>query len=310
MNGPEIPTGEVEQVRRFNRSVTERVGALRDHYLGRGRPIGEARLLWEVGDGAELRALRARLGLDSGYLSRLLRALEGEGLLTVEPDTADRRLRHARLTARGRKERAELDRLSDDLARGILAPLSGRQRGRLLAAMGEVERLLDGSRIELATEDPASAEARSCLAAYFAELDRRFEGGFERGRKVELVEPGFAPPSGTLLVARLRSKAVGCVGLRRLEENVGEIKRMWVDATLRGIGLGARLLAAIEAEAWRIGYRKVRLDTNRALVEAIALYRRSGYREIPRYHRDDAYGDFFFEKELAPAEPERGGRRR
>src|SRR5512132_3236666 len=104
----------VDQVRRFNRTVTERAGALDDHFLGGARPLGEARLLWEIGrDGCEVRALRARLGLDSGYVSRLLRALERAGLVAVTAAEGDRRIRVARLTASGRAERADLDRRSD-----------------------------------------------------------------------------------------------------------------------------------------------------------------------------------------------------
>src|SRR3954467_11412798 len=104
-----------EQVRRFNRTVTRRIGALDDEYLATGRPLGASRLLWEIGpDRAELRGLRARLGLDSGHLSRLLRRLEDELLVRVEPDAADGRVRVAHLTAQGRRERDLLDRRSDD----------------------------------------------------------------------------------------------------------------------------------------------------------------------------------------------------
>src|ERR687890_2356921 len=104
----------VEQIRRFNRVVTERVGALDDHFLGLDRPLGEARLLWEIADGCELRLLRSRLALDSGYLSRLLRSLEAAGLVEVSASGADRRIRVARLTAAGRAERAVLDQRADD----------------------------------------------------------------------------------------------------------------------------------------------------------------------------------------------------
>src|SRR5579859_7614579 len=97
----------VEQVRRFNRVVTERVGALNDRFLGGPRPLGEARLLWEVGlRGCEVRLLRSRLSLDSGYLSRLLRSLEATGLIKVAAGAGDQRVRVARLTAAGRRERA------------------------------------------------------------------------------------------------------------------------------------------------------------------------------------------------------------
>jgi len=90
----------IGQVRRFNRTVTQRAGALDDGFLARGRPLGQARVLWEIGpDGCDVRLLRARLDLDSGYLSRLLRALEDGGLITVEPSDADKRVRTARLTS-------------------------------------------------------------------------------------------------------------------------------------------------------------------------------------------------------------------
>src|SRR3954465_3957970 len=133
----------IDQVRRFNRAVTQRAGALDDEFLARGRPLGQARLLWEIGpDGADVRDLRARLDLDSGYLSRLLRALEADGLVVVEPGAAHRRVRTVRLTATGRTERDELDRRSDELAAGLLAPLDSGQRERLTAAMAEAARLL------------------------------------------------------------------------------------------------------------------------------------------------------------------------
>src|SRR5580692_11869645 len=103
----------VDQVRRFNRVVTGRVGALNERFLGRGRPLGEARLLWEIGpDGCEIRLLRLRLNLDSGYLSRLLRSLEAAGLVQVVPSAADRRVRLARLTRPGLRERSTLDERS------------------------------------------------------------------------------------------------------------------------------------------------------------------------------------------------------
>src|ERR1700760_4224214 len=118
----------VGQVRRFNRTVTQRAGALDDAFLARGRPLGQARVLWEIGpDGCDVRGLRGRLELDSGYLSRLLRSLQGAGLVVVEPSGADGRVRTARLTAGGQAERAELDRLSDEAAGARLGPLSPRQ---------------------------------------------------------------------------------------------------------------------------------------------------------------------------------------
>src|SRR5215210_7876580 len=161
----------VEQVRRFNRTVTQRVGALDDHFLGLDRPLGAARVLWEIGaGGCEVRALRSRLGLDSGHASRLLRALEADGLVRVEPDAADRRVRVSRLTRRGHAERRLLDRRSDELARAILAPLEDGQRDELVAAMATVERLLGLATVEIRAVDPNHRDARRCVRAYFAEL--------------------------------------------------------------------------------------------------------------------------------------------
>jgi DNA-binding MarR family transcriptional regulator len=113
----------VDRVRSFNRIVTQRVGALNDRFLARSRPLGEARVLWEIGvEGCEVRSLRSRLGLDSGHTSRLLRALEADGLVRLEPSSSDRRIRIARLTPAGLSERALRDQRSDDLAASILAP--------------------------------------------------------------------------------------------------------------------------------------------------------------------------------------------
>src|SRR3954447_15616807 len=112
-----MPDALVQQVRRFNRAVTQRVGALDDRFAGRNRPLGEARVLWEIGAaGCEVRALRGRLGLDSGHLSRVRRALEADGMITVSSGGPDRRVRVARVTAKGDAELRELDRRSDELA--------------------------------------------------------------------------------------------------------------------------------------------------------------------------------------------------
>src|SRR5437763_14390220 len=99
----------IEQVRSFNRTMTERIGVLNDHFLGRNHPLGEARLLWEIGEeGASVRELRRRLGLDSAYVSRLLRSLEQQGLIEVRASERDGRVRLVRLTEAGLGERAEL----------------------------------------------------------------------------------------------------------------------------------------------------------------------------------------------------------
>ena len=240
----------VSQVRRFNRTVTQRIGALNDAYLSRDRPLGQARLLWEIGpEGSDVRLLRSRLDLDSGYLSRLLRSLEDDGLMAVEQSGTDGRVRTARLTARGLAERAVLDRRSDDLATSILGPLSPRQRDRLVAAMAEVERILVASAVQVSVCDPRHPDARFCLRAYFSELASRFDGGFDVTRSISAGDEELTLPAGLLLVATLHGEPVGCGALKFHDGAPTEIKRMWVSPAVRGLGLGRRLLAALEARA-------------------------------------------------------------
>lgn len=295
-----MPDADVAQVRRFNRVVTQRIGALDDHYLSRDRPLGEARVLWEIGpDGCDVRTLRARLELDSGYLSRLLRSLERAGLVEVGASDADHRVRRARLTTAGRRERATLDERSESLARSLLAPLDEDQRLRLVSAMADVERLLTAALVDLRVVDPDQPDARHCLAEYFAELDERFASGFDPALSVAPDVDGFRAPSGAFVVATLRGEAVGCGALRFHGRDPAEIKRMWVAPAARGLGLGRRLLAELEALAAANGAPATRLETNRALTEAIAMYRSSGYVEVPAFN-GERYGDHWFEKALAP----------
>jgi ribosomal protein S18 acetylase RimI-like enzyme/DNA-binding HxlR family transcriptional regulator len=298
-----MDAGMVAQVRRFNRTVTQRVGALDEAFLSRGRPLGQARLLWEIGpDGCDVRLLRAALDLDSGYLSRLLRSLETDGLVAVERSGSDGRVRTARLTARGVAERAVLDRLSDDAAAAILGPLSRAQRTRLVTAMAEVERLLVASAVRVSGCDPRHPDARSCLRAYFSELARRFDTGFDAARSLTAGDDELTPPAGLLLVATLHGEPVGCGGIRFRGDGPADIKRMWVAPAVRGLGLGRRLLTELEGHAAARGAGVLRLETNRALAEAIGLYRAAGYREVTAFN-DEPYAHHWFEKTLHRAAP-------
>jgi DNA-binding MarR family transcriptional regulator len=273
----------VERVRSFNRTVTERIGALQDSYMASDRPLGADRVLWEIGDGTDLRTLRTRLNLDSGYLSRLIGSLQREGLVETAPGE-DKRVRAVALTEAGRAERDALDRLSDALAESLLAPLSDSQRMRLVEAMGTVERLLTAGLVQIAAENPASADAQYCLREYYAELDARFEGGFEVGRSLPSDDAVF-------LLARLRGEPVGCGAFKVAESS---IKRMWISPAVRGLGLARRMLSELERYS-ETGI--ARLETNRTLTEAIGLYRAAGYVEVEPFN-DEPYAHHWFEKRL------------
>jgi DNA-binding MarR family transcriptional regulator/predicted GNAT family N-acyltransferase len=288
----------IESVRRFNRTVTQRIGALDDSFLARGRPLGQARVLWEIGPGGtRVRALRSRLGLDSGYLSRVLRALEANGLIVISADDNDRRVRAVRLTPAGLAELAELDRRSDEMAAAVLRPLTGRQRDRLTAAMDEAERLLTASMIRITATDPRHPDARQCMRAYFTELSHRFDSGFDPARSIPADDQDLTPPAGLLLVAALHGDPVGCGALIYHGDAPAEVKRMWVSPAARGLGLGRRLLAELEASAAAHGVRVLRLETNRSLTEAIGLYRSAGYQEVSAFN-EEPYAHHWFEKTL------------
>jgi DNA-binding MarR family transcriptional regulator/GNAT superfamily N-acetyltransferase len=285
-------------VRRFNRSYTQRIGALDDSFLGIGLPLGTARLLFEIGsEPATAQALRARLGLDSGYLSRLLRRLEADGLVRVRPDPADRRRRLIDLTAAGRHTWQRLEARSEARARDLLEPLTARQRDRLAASLAEADLLVRAATVVLETVDPTSPPARDAVGAYFAELDRRFPGGFDPGDAVKADAARLRPPSGAFVLAVSDGTPVACGGVQTIGERLGEIKRMWVHERWRGAGLGSRLLRHLESVARELGHDVVRLDTNATLTEAIAMYEREGYRAIERYN-DNPYAQRWFEKRL------------
>jgi DNA-binding MarR family transcriptional regulator/GNAT superfamily N-acetyltransferase len=288
----------IAQVRSFNRLVTQAAGALADGYLSRDRPLGEARVLWEIGTaGCDLRELRRRLGLDSGYLSRLVRSLEQAGLITVQPLADDRRVRTARLTSAGLAERELLEERSDELARSFLAPLSDTGRSRLVAAMAEVEQLLTSALIEFKAVDPASPDAQSCLQQYVAELDERFENGFDTTLSISAGLHELRPPAGLFVIGALSTGPVGCGALKFHGDEPAELKRMWVAGSARGLGVGRRLLAELERRAAAAGATVIRLETNKSLTEAITLYRSAGYREVDAFN-DEPYAHHWFEKDL------------
>ena len=289
----------VAQVRSFNRTVAERIGALTDEFLGRRRPMGSSRTLWEIGsEGAEVRALRARLGLDSGYMSRVLQSLRRERLVTIVPSPDDGRVRLVKLTAAGRVERADLDRRADEVAWSFLEPLSESQRQELVSAVTHLERLLQASMVTIEVEDPSTPDARWCIKQYFDELNERFDAGFDPSRSITATELELVQPAGLLVIARLRGRPVGCGALKFHRRAPTELKRMWVAPDARGLGIGRRLLVDLERRAGEAGASVVRLETNRSLKEAIGLYRSNGYREVKAFN-DEPYAHHWFEKRLS-----------
>lgn len=286
----------VARMRRFHRAVTTEARLLDASFLGRGRPLGPARVLNAIGHGlSDVAEIRAYLRLDSGLMSRLLRGLEEEGLIAVEADGADGRRRHAVLTEAGKAEYAAYEALSDAQVAEVLACYPRPQV--LLEAMDVVATVLGFERTAILPVPPCDPRAKACLSAYYAELDRRFATGFDVSLSADPEARDMAPPRGGFLIAVSDGMPVGCVGLKGTDNGYGEVKRLWIAPPARGMGLARRLMGEIEDLAKALGISRLRLDTNFVLSEAIAFYRKAGWTEIARYN-DDPYPDLFFEKGL------------
>lgn len=274
----------IARLRRFNRAVTREVGALDTSFLGRGRPLGAVRVLQLVRpEGTDVAWIRARLDLDSGLLSRFLRSLEREGLVETATDPNDRRRRIAQLTARGAAEMAAYDAIGHDRAARLLAR-AGARADEVVAAMDLIATLLNRDQTDLRPADPDSPETIACWRGYFDDLLARVPEA--RPEMFPLPDPGadrYRPPHGRCLVAWSDDLPVGCVALRPLDATTAEVKRLWVHASARGQGLARRLMAAVEDEARAMGLTALKLDTNSALTEAIALYRQTGWTDIAPY---------------------------
>lgn len=152
------------------------------------------------------------------------------------------------------------------------------------------------SEITLELVDPGSEPARTAVTAYLRELDERFEEGFDAS-EADGDEEKFSGDKGRFLVAFNGDQVVGCGGITTLGGGVAEIKRMWVAKDARGLGLASRIRRQLEDWAVELGHDVVRLDTNRALTNAIGMYRAAGYVDIERYN-DNPYANFWFEKRV------------
>ncbi|MER6939585.1 bifunctional helix-turn-helix transcriptional regulator/GNAT family N-acetyltransferase, partial [Nocardioides sp. NPDC000441] len=240
-------TVDTSVMRKFNMSYVRRVGALEDSFLGSGLPYGTARILYEIGLAASdsdsaptVQDLRTRLGgLDSGYVSRMLRTLETKGYVAMDRDPSDGRRRLVALTEDGLKQWDDLERRSEERAHLLLDPLTQRQRDRLNEALATADLLVRAATITIEQVDPRDPMAQEAVGHYFAEIGDRF--GFTVGDEGFGDDPSLRSPHGTFFVAASDGAPVACGGVREFD-GTGEIKRMWVDPAWRGAGLGSRLL--------------------------------------------------------------------
>jgi GNAT superfamily N-acetyltransferase len=226
-----------------------------------------------------------------------LSSLEAAGLVEVTQSAADRRIRIARLTRAGIRERETLDERSNELAESLLDPLTPEERERLVVSMREVERLLVRASLEIKPVDPECADARHCLAEYVAELNQRSPRGFDPSVGATALPHEVRPPAGQFFVVYVHGEPLGCGAVKHHVDAPAEIKRMWIAPAARGLGLGRCLLETLETCAREGGAQVARLETGAVLTEALALYASTGWLEVPPFN-DEPFADHWFEKAL------------
>ena len=293
----------IAAVRRFNRFYTRQIGLLRKTYLDSSYSLGEMRVLYEVAHGGARTAsdIARALGLDAGYLSRVLRNFERLGLITRKTSARDARESQIALTARGAKTFAPYEKRSQQQASAMLAALAPAQQARLVAAMGEIETLLAGG-----TPGKSSATPRYILRA-----PKPGDFGWIVARHAELYaqEYGWGEPFEGLCaqivadfvnnydakrercwIAEMNGENVGCIMLVKDEmPGVARIRLLLVDPKGRGLGLGARLVDECVHFARATGYKKITLWTHSILTAARHIYEKAGFK-LMRSEKHKSWG--------------------
>jgi DNA-binding MarR family transcriptional regulator/GNAT superfamily N-acetyltransferase len=278
--------GQIAAVRAFNRFYTRKLGVLDQQLLKSPFSLSEARVLYELAHRENLAAkeIGIELGLDPGYLSRIVQNFDESGLITREPSPADRRQYRLALTPKGRQAFAKLERSTQDDVAAMLETLSGGGSRRLIAAMAEIERLLgasrDGARPAILRGHRAGDMGwvvqshgalyaseygfDSSFEALVAEIAAKFLGSFDASRE-------------RCWIAEIDNTPVGSVFLVKHTDDVAKLRLLLVDPAGRGRGLGKRLVAECIGFARQCGYRKITLWTQSILVAARKIYQEAGF---------------------------------
>ncbi len=280
-------------MRRFNRFYTKQIGVLHEGLLQSPFSLTEARVLYELAsrDGPTASELGRELGLDAGYLSRILRGFETGGLIRRTPSALDGRQSHLWLTDDGRAAFAPLDQASRAEVGALLGPLSESEQKHLLDAMGTLQRLLDPKPdrapeprvpVLLRLHRPGDlgwiVHRHGVLYAEEYGWDERFEAVVAEiaARFIQQHDP----KRERCWMAERDGEVVGSVLLVRDTDEVAKLRLLLVEPKLRGYGIGARLVQECERFARAAGYRTIRLWTNSVLVAARRIYERAGYRLV------------------------------
>jgi DNA-binding MarR family transcriptional regulator/N-acetylglutamate synthase-like GNAT family acetyltransferase len=276
----------VAALRRFNRFYTQKIGVLDEALMESPFSLTEARILYEIAFGQRPSAaqLGKQLGLDRGYLSRILRSFERRGLICRTTSSADRRIALLEMTEPGRAAFAELDARSQNEAGKLLAGLPEEKQMRLVAAAGAIERML-GAR----AEDRAHYVLRPHRAGDLGWVVARHgalyaqEYGWDSAFEALVAEVAgrflshFDPRRESCWIAELDGENVGSVMLVQESETAAKLRLLLVEPRVRGHGIGGHLVQECLRFARAAGYERVTLWTNSILVAARRLYQNAGF---------------------------------
>jgi DNA-binding MarR family transcriptional regulator/GNAT superfamily N-acetyltransferase len=289
---------QVSAMREFNRFYTARLGLLRRRHLDGEFSLTEARILYEIGSNPKLTAssLRNTLGLDAGYISRLLTLLTKRKLVRQTVSKEDGREKLLMLSPMGEKKLAQLNEQSALQIQGLLESLSAADRETLIKSLSRVRSILSEAQkpaVRIVRLLEANDDASQLLEEYYDAV------GVVQRDTPEAIQKIIGDASSGMWIAYLREKAVGCVVLRRLPSIpfAGECKRLYVQSEARGNGLADALLDAQEAFARSKGLQWIYLDSYDDLKAALALYRKRGYLPCERYN-DNPQATVFLRKNI------------
>jgi DNA-binding MarR family transcriptional regulator/GNAT superfamily N-acetyltransferase len=277
---------QISAVRAFNRFYTRKLGVLDQQLLKSPFSLSEARVLYELAhrDDPAAKQIGIELGLDPGYLSRIIQNFDENGLITRKPLASDRRQYRLGLTAKGRQAFAKVDRSSRDDVGDMLAPLARGDRDRLVAAMALIERLLGGSQAaapRAVLRDPRPGDMGWVVQSHGALYAGEY--GFDSSFEALVAEipakylASFDASRERCWIADLDGIPVGSVFLVRHTDDIAKLRLLLVDPAGRGQGLGQRLVAECIAFAQACGYRKITLWTQSILVPARRIYENAGF---------------------------------
>jgi DNA-binding MarR family transcriptional regulator/GNAT superfamily N-acetyltransferase len=277
---------QVAAVRAFNRFYTRKLGVLDQQLLRSPFSLSEARVLYELAHREDLAAkeIGSELGLDPGYLSRIIQNFDENGLITRKPLPTDRRQYRLSLTAKGRQAFAKLDRSSQDEINSMLAALPRGDGQRVVQAMAAIERLLGASRGSprpAILRDPRPGDMGWVVQSHGALYASEY--GFDSSFEALVAEIAakflshFDASRERCWIADIDGAQVGAVFLVRHTDDVAKLRLLLVDPAGRGQGLGQRLVAECVAFAKACGYRKITLWTQSILVAARRIYQDAGF---------------------------------